>query len=143
MGQERTQGRTSPTDVTSAQDRYRLLFERSPDAVVVTGTDGRILDFNAAAMKFFALPGSELGKTNVTTFYANRDDRQTLIKQANTTGLIHDTPVIFVDSRSRVKHSLVTTMRLDNPDGSARACEDVVIAYLRRDRRCEQWAADR
>ncbi len=125
-GHASTEGSVAPTDVKSAQDRYRLLFERSPDAVVVTGTDGRILDFNAAAIKFFALSGPELGKANVTTFYANRDDRQTLIKQANTTGLIHDTPVIFVDSRSRVKHSLVTTMRLDNPDGSVYGYQSVI-----------------
>ena len=41
---KRTEPAVEATDTGNSQDRYRLLFERSPDAVIVTTTDGRILD---------------------------------------------------------------------------------------------------
>ena len=125
-GHNRTETQFTPTDDKIAQDRYRFLFERSPDAMVVTTTDGRILDFNPAAMDFFSVSRSEFNDATITAFYANRADRERLIKQAEATGLVHNSPIIFVDSHSQVKHSLVTTMRLDDPDGSVYGYQSVI-----------------
>ncbi|MGD8701454.1 MAG: EAL domain-containing protein [Desulfosarcina sp.] len=122
----RTESAFTPTEIAIAQDRYRFLFERSPDAIVVTRTDGRILDANPAAQAFFGVSRSELCGTNITVFYANRTDQYRLIQQADTAGLVHDSPIIFIDSHNQVKHCLVTTMRLDDPDGSVYGYQSVI-----------------
>ena len=74
-GQNRSKSKIAPNNARIAQDRYRILFERSPDAVIVTAPDGRILDFNPAALDFFGISRSELQESNITTFYANMADR--------------------------------------------------------------------
>ena len=116
----------TPTDVEIVQDRYRSLFERSPEAVIVTTITGEILDFNSAALDFFDISRSEIKNANILSFYANRADREALIRQADETGLVHDTPVIFVDNQSRIKHTRVTTMRLDDPDGNVYGYQSVI-----------------
>ncbi|MGA6925311.1 MAG: EAL domain-containing protein [Desulfosarcina sp.] len=106
-------------DVRLAQDHTRVLFERSPDAVVVSTPEGGILDFNRAALEFFGVSRTDLQRSNIATFYANQADRPRLMAQVDRTGLIQDAPVIFVDGRDRVKHGLMTSMRLDGlADGS-------------------------
>lgn len=122
----RTEPKFAPADGKTAQDRYRLLFERSPDAIVTTTPDGRILDFNSAALNFFALSRSEFKHENITTFYANQVDRKQLFRQADDTGLVQETPVIFLDKQNQVKHSLVTTMRLDDPQGGVVGYQSVI-----------------
>lgn len=122
----------APMDATFAQDRYQLFFQRSPDAVVVSTADGRVLDFNDAAMAFFGVSRSELGEADITAFYANQADRERLVKKADESGLVHDIPVIFVDGRNGVKHSLVTIMRLDAPDGSIFGYQSVIRDVTKR-----------
>ncbi|BBO81709.1 GGDEF domain-containing protein [Desulfosarcina ovata subsp. sediminis] len=99
------------------QARHRILFERSPDTVIVTAANGRILDFNPASLVFFDIAEAELHGSNITTFYANQTDRDHLLQQADNTGLVPNAPIIFVDHREKVKHALVTIMRLDHPRG--------------------------
>jgi diguanylate cyclase (GGDEF)-like protein/PAS domain S-box-containing protein len=115
-----------PTDTRSAQHRYRILFERSPDAVVVSTPDGTILDLNPAALEFFAISRSDLQEVNIVDFYANVEDRKRLIAQLNKTGLVHNAPTIFVDHRHQVKHCLLTSMRLDAPDGKVYGYQSII-----------------
>ena len=117
-GQNRNEPINAPHNARVAQDRYRILFERSPDAVIVTALDGRIIDFNPAALDFFCISRPELQRSNITTFYANIADQAPLISRVDKSGLVHNAPVIFVDNGGQLKHSLVTIMRLDEPDGN-------------------------
>ena len=125
-GKNRTEAINATHNTRVAQDRYRILFERSPDAVIVTAPDGRILDFNPAALDFFCISRSELQEANIASFYANMAERPPLISRVDKTGLIHNEPVIFVGSGGQVKHSLVTTMRLDDPDGRIYGYQSVI-----------------
>ena len=125
-GKNRTTSKSTPTDAKIAQDRYRILFERSPDAVIVTAPDGRILDFNPAALDFMGISRSERHEPNITAYFANQEDQAQLIGQAEATGLVHNAPVIFVDAHGQVKHSLVTTMRLDELDGSIYGYQSII-----------------
>ena len=65
-GQTRTESNHPPNDATGAQDRYRILFERSPDAVIVSTPDGRILDFNSAALDFLSISRADLRESKIT-----------------------------------------------------------------------------
>ena len=132
IGKNRPKSKFESSDSKVTHDRYRILFERSPDAVIVTAPDGRILDFNPAALDFFCISRAELHESNITSFYANMADWAGLIRQLDETGLIHNTPVIFVDRRNQVKHSLVTTMQLDNSDDSIFGYQCVIRDVTKR-----------
>ncbi len=132
IGPNRTDTETAPIDADDAQARYRLLFERSPDAVIVTTTDGRILDLNPAALDFLGVTRAELDGTTMDDFYANRADQEHLVREANETGLVHDAPVIFIDGHSQLKHGLVTTMRLDDADGRVYGYQSVIRDVTKR-----------
>ena len=115
-----------PPDIRLAQHRYRILFERSPDAVVVTTPDGMILDFNPAALEFFGMSRSDLQRSNITSFYANLEDRKNLIDRLKKTSLVHDAPTILVDSRQQLRHCLLTSMRLDAPSGQVYGYQSII-----------------
>jgi diguanylate cyclase (GGDEF)-like protein/PAS domain S-box-containing protein len=123
---KRTDAQRLSSDARVAQDRYRILFERSPDAVIVSAPDGTILDFNAAALDFLNISRPELAESNISSFYANLKDRTRLLSQVERSGLVHNEPVIFVDHRDQIKHGLVTTMTLENPDGSTYGYQSVI-----------------
>lgn len=53
------------TEVRRAQDRFRGLLEAAPDAMIIVGSDGRIVLANAQAEKLFGYARSELIGSNV------------------------------------------------------------------------------
>lgn len=116
----------TPTDDPVARERYRSLFERHPEAVVVTTTAGRILDFNPATLTFFAVSRDRFQDADIASYYASRTDLARLVREADETGLVNDSPVIFVDGRHGLKHARVTTMRLDDPDGQVYGYQSVI-----------------
>ncbi|MFO7713345.1 EAL domain-containing protein [Desulfosarcina sp.] len=131
-GQSRTESGTAVRDAKAAQDRYRILFERSPDAVIVSAPDGLILDLNPAAVTFLGVDPTGLVELNITSFYAHTADQARLISKVEETGLVQNTPVIFVDSRGQLKHCLVTLMRLDKPDGGTYGYQSVIQDVTKR-----------
>ena len=42
-----------PTPTTESETRYRALFERSPDALLVESEDGIVIDANPAARRLY------------------------------------------------------------------------------------------
>lgn len=114
------------TDSRLAHHRHRILFERLPEAVVITGQDGSILDFNMAALAFFKQSRADFQESNIKDFYANVEEREGLIAQLNQIGQVHDAPTIMVDHHQQVKHCLVTSMRLDTPDGQVYGYQSII-----------------
>jgi diguanylate cyclase (GGDEF)-like protein/PAS domain S-box-containing protein len=125
-GQNPTDSKSAFIDARGAQERYRILFERSPDAVIVAAPDGSVMDFNSAALDFLGISRTRLLESNIASFYADTAERSRLIQQVAETGLVHNAAVIFVDSRDQVKHCLVTTMRLDDPSGRIYGYQSVI-----------------
>lgn len=119
------------------QDRYRLLFERSPDALIVVDPAGAILDSNASAIAFLGLSRLEPYQSNLSAYYADQAQYGALIRQAEATGFVQDEPALFVDGRGQLKHGLVTIMRLDDPNGRSYGYQSL-IRDVTRNRLIEQ-----
>lgn len=62
-------------ELEASERRYRRLFERSRDAVVLTEPQGAILDANRAAQELFGYPRSELLQLDAGDLYAEPDHR--------------------------------------------------------------------
>ena len=122
----RTHHKSHPASQDHAQDvakhgtdRYRLLFDLYPDAVVVTAGDSSILDANAAAIDFFECSRRVLNESRLTPFLANTQDWSDLLDQLEKDGRVIDTPILFVDRHEKIKHCNITIMPLTGFDGGA------------------------
>lgn len=76
FGSAQTSAAASPAhDRTAAQpasgsDRYRLLFERTRDIVLIIGSDGRIIEANRAAMAAYGYTPEEFRDLNISDLRA-------------------------------------------------------------------------
>jgi diguanylate cyclase (GGDEF)-like protein/PAS domain S-box-containing protein len=101
----------------AASDRYRSLFDRYPDAVIVMAPNGSILDVNPAAIDFFGCSRSVLYRSRLSDFLASIDDLERLLHTVAGDGQVTDEPVLFVDRHDQVKHCRVTMIPHAGPDG--------------------------
>src|SRR5258708_16712322 len=78
----------------SSEQRYRLLFERTPAGVYRTTLDGRILEMNDACGGIFGFPyGYDYSKYSITEIYACPEDRKKFLEilqeQKTVKNLVH------------------------------------------------------
>ena len=66
VSRDLTERKRMEEDLRESEERYRMLFESSPEAVTLIGLDGTILDCNQATTKLTGLPMEEIkGKSFV------------------------------------------------------------------------------
>ncbi len=73
-----------------SEQRYRGLVEGSRDAIFVTMCDGRVVDFNQAALDLFGYTRDELPGLNVSALYADRADRGRFRAEIERAGSVRD-----------------------------------------------------
>ena len=54
--------------IRQSEEKYRLLFDSSPESIAIIGLDGTILDVNQAGVDFVALTRDEIAGENLNTF---------------------------------------------------------------------------
>ena len=73
-----------------SEEKYRMLFEQSVDAISLTAPDGRILDANQAWFRFFGYKPADLTKLNARDSYARPSERDDFLKLIATSDLVTD-----------------------------------------------------
>ena len=73
-----------------SEERYRTLFQESQDAIFVRGTDGRVVDFNQAALDLFGYDREEWMTLNVSALYVNDDARVKFEQEIVASGSVKD-----------------------------------------------------
>lgn len=68
---------------------FRILFERSKDAILISDPSGQILDANKTALRFFGLEYADLSNVNSAFFYRYPEDRQSFVKILQRDGVIN------------------------------------------------------
>ncbi len=97
-----------------SEDRYRRLFETSPQAIYVTSLTGEMLEANPATLRMFGLTREELHGFNVLSLYVDPAERATFARLIAEQGSLDGHPV-----------------RLRAPDGGVMEC--LVTSTLARD----------
>ncbi len=76
--------------LTSSEERYRMLFEQSMDAVCINAPDGASIDANQAWLDLFGYSRDELTGFNAVVLYANQEDREDFLHRIDRTGHVRD-----------------------------------------------------
>lgn len=86
----------------NSEKKFRILFERSKDPMLITTSKGLILEANKAAVEFFETTLTDLQKINAADLYKHQEDREIYIKEMIDGGSIKDHEV---DLLTRAKKS--------------------------------------
>ncbi len=74
----------------TSENKFRIIFERSKDPMLITNQAGKIIEANPSATKFFETSLHELLKTNAASLYKSKEDRLIYITTMNAEGSITD-----------------------------------------------------
>ena len=97
------------------EEKYRTLFEKSSDAIMITATDGRFVDVNQAALDLFDYTRNDLMDSNVRQLYVYPEERVKLQKELGQKDSVKDFELKFRRKDGTEMDCLATvTVRRDN-----------------------------
>ncbi len=108
-GEDITQRREMETRLAQSEERYRILFERSTDSVLIVHPEGRIITANPATAILFNVPNEELIGANIKDFYVNIADRKEFREELESKGFVKDHPILMKQRDGREKRCLVSS----------------------------------
>ena len=112
-----TEWRRAERALHESEDRYRIVFERSRDAMYVSRRDGRIVEANDALVRLFGYGRAELLDLDVSTLYVDRMDRDRFQGQIGRTGWVEDFPVQLRTKSGQIRDCLITATARSRGDG--------------------------
>ncbi|HMK37608.1 MAG TPA: PAS domain S-box protein [Desulfomonilaceae bacterium] len=103
-----------------SEERYRTFFDTSRDFVFMTTVDGRFIDFNDVGLEMLGYSPSdrqEMMGNEVSSLYAQHEDRQAHITWIAEIGFSKDYPMDLRKKDGTIIHSLITTVARKDPHG--------------------------
>ncbi|HEY1023521.1 MAG TPA: ATP-binding protein [Sphingobacteriaceae bacterium] len=87
-----------------SENKFRIIFERSLDPILITDFAGNIYDINKAGAKFFGLSHLEMLKTNARQLYRNIADRVSFTQQMEEKGAVYDFEVELMAANNQPRY---------------------------------------
>jgi PAS domain S-box-containing protein len=96
-------------EIKDSENKFRILFEKSPDPILITDVAGNIHDINRAGETFFGLPRMQILRTNANRLYKNLSDRINFISEIEQKGVINNFVVDLVAANNEIKQCSVSS----------------------------------
>ncbi len=103
-----TEWRRAERGLRDAEDRYRILFQRSRDPMYVSSPEGRLIDANDALLRLVGVGRDQLESVQVADLYEDPADRDRFQEQIARAGFVQDFPVRLKLSDGIVRECLIT-----------------------------------
>jgi two-component system cell cycle sensor histidine kinase/response regulator CckA len=117
-----------------SEEKYRILFEDSRDAIYITARDGKFLDANRAMLDLFGYSREEMISLNALGICMNADDRNKFRQVIEQKGFVRDYEVRFRKKEGTEMDCLLTaTVRRAN-DGSVLGYQGIIRDTTQRKR---------
>ncbi len=123
FGADITDRKEMERKVLESEKRYRVLFERSNDAIYIADKAGNIITANPATARLFGVSSPELLGANITNFYWNPRDRAGLLNEVAAIGYVNDFKLEMKDSSQNKRLCLVNCSKWEDDEGN-------LIGYL-------------
>jgi len=94
-----------------SEEKYRTIFERSRDALILTDSNGKIMEINRAGVEILGYRNKEdlLGLTSVKELFKDPEEFYQFQKQAFGEGVVTEFEVRLVGEKSRSFDALITS----------------------------------
>src|SRR5262245_60775450 len=125
----------------TSEARYRALFEESRQAIYMTTRAGEILEANQAALDLFGYIRDEIQGLQVRELYANPDDREHFMQEAERAGSVRDFAVQFRKKDGTVMDCLISATVRRAADGSILGYQGIMQDVTER-KQAEQGLAE-
>ena len=102
----------------ASEERFRALFEQSPDAIFVNTPDGRILDINPAVLQLFGGTREEMLLTRAADLYADGEERARIERELGERGVVRGAETRYRRADGSLIHTLTSATAMRARDGS-------------------------
>jgi two-component system, NtrC family, sensor kinase len=119
IGRDVTERKKAEQELRMSEEKFRGVFETSPDFMYISSVDGKILDYNPSARDFFGYTDEEIKTLTILAVYADTDQRKELVDALMANGFVHNHEVRLKKKDGSIIDALATvTVRRDR-DGTA------------------------
>jgi len=118
----------------ASENKFRIIFERSKDPMLITDFEGTIYDANQAAAAFFETTHEELLKQNDRSLYISSLDRELFISQIEDKGSVAELEIDFKTAGGRIKTCSVSSFKQISQDGANESYHTIIhdLTYRKR-----------
>ena len=124
--------------VAEREERYRSLFEQSPDAVFLVASDGTVEAVNHAGLALFGYEQGELEGRNVREIYAVPEEREMVVANVERKGSLKDEPLRLRKKDGSVMDCMVSVRPRHDSAGLTTGYQSVVRDVTERMRTEEE-----
>ena len=86
----RTEKRQAEQALQESEERYRTLFEDSREAILIANGEGKIIDFNYAALRMFGYHRDEMLSISDQDLYLDPEQAKSFVEQLEEHGSVRD-----------------------------------------------------
>ena len=139
-----TERKIAEMELQQSREQYRLLFEMTPDGVVIIEPDGEMLSMNPAGAEMLGYDDpEELVGTNSTELYQNPEDRATLLEELAKKDYVRNYEMALVKKDGTPIYVISSIIARRDPEGNISKLEAIfkdittqkqVVSELRIDR---------
>ncbi len=113
LNEDITELKRTEKSLMESEKKYRILFEASKDAILVSDPGGKLLDINQAGVELFGYAREEIVSLDPVRLYRNPEDRERIWEKVLSSGFVNDYEVEMKrkDGRKIIVHLSVSGIR--------------------------------